>query len=212
VDENAIKDHWALLQKAKKALEKNRFNDVRILENAEEAKKEVLSLIPAGATVGAGGSQTLKETGITDALGKDRTIVRHSPAMGLPERREVWKKAAACDFYLASPQAVTLDGKMFFMDKYGNRLAAVIFGPSRVVLVAGYNKIVRDEREAESRTRNVAAVKNAVRLGTKVPCVKTGECEDCSSSERICNVYLGLLKKPPATEYTVILINEELGY
>ena len=132
--------------------------------------------------------------------------------MSEDERMRTWLKAQAADFYLASPQAITAKGEMLFLDGNGNRAAAVIYGPGRVVLIAGTNKIVGTMDEGLWRMRNVAAIANNIRLKKNNPCVKTGKCEDCASQARICNVLTTLYKKPRVTNYTVILINEELGY
>ncbi|MEW6041110.1 MAG: lactate utilization protein [Elusimicrobiota bacterium] len=212
MDENVIKYNRLQLERVKEKLIKNGFEDVRLFENHNDVKEEIIKLIPKGSTVGVGGSVTIRETGILAELEKDRQIITHRPGTDISERKETWKKAAHSDFYLASPQAISLEGKLFFLDKYGNRLSSVIFGPTRVVLIAGYNKIVKDDAEASWRSKNVAAVKNTNRLKSKTPCIKTGECSDCSSDDRICNVYLSLWKRPPATDYTIFLVNEELGY
>jgi hypothetical protein len=114
--------------------------------------------------------------------------------------------------YLASPQAVTLDGKLVFLDGNGNRCAAVTWGPGRLVLIAGANKLVPDQETGLWRSRNVAAIANNLRLEKENPCVTTGKCEDCSSPRRICNVVTLLWKKPAASDITVLLVNEDLGY
>ncbi|MFH2071168.1 MAG: lactate utilization protein [Elusimicrobiota bacterium] len=212
MDENTLKYYEVLLQKTADALKKNNFEDVSIVDSKEQAKEKILKLIPANSKVGAGGSMTVRSLGVMDELKKKCNIVQHSVGMPLEERKKIWHEATGADFYLASPQAITTDGHLFFIDKYGNRLSAIIFGPTRVVLVAGYNKVVRDLDEALWRIKNVAAVKNAIRLNVKTPCVTAGKCMDCNVPERICNVVTYLLKRPAATDYTVILIKEEAGY
>jgi hypothetical protein len=116
------------------------------------------------------------------------------------------------DFYIASPQAITLDGKLIFIDGTGNRCAAITWGPRHLLIIAGVNKIVKDSEEGFYRMRNISAISNNIRLNKKNPCVKTGKCEDCSSPDRICNIVTILWKKPKIANCTVILINEELGY
>jgi hypothetical protein len=101
---------------------------------------------------------------------------------------------------------------MILVDGNGNRAAAVTHGPGLVILLAGRNKLVRDTDEGLWRMRNIAALANNIRLKKDNPCVKAGRCVDCSSPERICNVVTMLWKKPRGTEYSVVLVNAELGY
>jgi hypothetical protein len=113
--------------------------------------------------------------------------------------------------FLASSNAVTEDGKLYNIDGTGNRVAAMTFGPKKVILVCGINKIVKDIDDAHRRAKERAAPMNARRLNTKTPCAETGECADCSSPQRICNVYTALVKKPSRTDITVLLVGEPLG-
>jgi len=194
------------------ALRKNGF-ETMVFEDAPSAIRHVLALVGSGKKVGMGGSMTVQGLGLPEALKKaGNEIITHLPAMSEDERMKTWLKAQTADFYLASPQAITARGEMLFLDGNGNRAAAVIYGPGRVVLIAGANKLTGTMDEGLWRMRNVAAIANNIRLKKNNPCVKTGKCEDCASPERICNVLTTFLKKPRITNYTVILINEELGY
>ncbi|MDI6641897.1 MAG: lactate utilization protein [Elusimicrobiota bacterium] len=215
MDESIRKFNKKLLDKVAQALNKNGFEDVSVLDTKSDAVKKILQLIPENSKVGLGGSMTIREIGLVDELsraGKKCRILQHKPGMSIEERKTLWREVFSCDFYLASPQAITYDGKMFFVDKYGNRVAAVIFGPKKVILIAGYNKLVSNLDTALWRIKNIAAVKNAIRLAINTPCVDAGKCMDCSSDERICNVVTYFAKRPSATEYSIILVNEELGY
>jgi len=213
MDENVIKFNLILLEKVSEKLKKNGFEDVWVFENKQQAKQKIIDIIPEKSQVGLGGSMTVAELGIIEELKKKNVqIVKHELSMPLSERKNIWRRALTSDFYIASPQAITYDGKLFFIDKYGNRLTATIFGPGRVILIAGYNKLVPDEDSALWRIRNISAVKNVHRLKLKTPCSTVGYCTDCESQERICNVVSFLLRRPPATEYSIILVNEELGY
>lgn len=201
-----------LLEDTAAALKKNGF-EAMVFEDGPSAIRHILALVGSGKKVGMGGSMTVQALGLPEALKKaGNEIITHAPGMSEDERMTTWLKAQAADFYLASPQAITAKGEMLFLDGNGNRAAAVIYGPGRVVLIAGANKIAGTMEEGLWRTRNVAAIANNIRLKKNNPCVKTGKCEDCASPERICNVLTTLLKKPRVTNYTVILINEELGY
>ncbi|MCX5786273.1 MAG: lactate utilization protein [Elusimicrobia bacterium] len=211
-DENKRAFELKLLKSAAEALKQNGF-DTEVFEDSPSAADYVLKMIGSGKTVGLGGSMTAAALNLPEALKEGKNeIITHTPAMAPQERVRTWLKAQAADFYLASPQAITVKGEMIFIDGFGNRVASVIYGPGKVVLLAGVNKIVRDMEEGLWRMRNVAAIANNIRLKRENPCVKTGKCEDCASPERICNAVTMLWKKPRLTNYKVILINEELGY
>ena len=201
-----------ILMNAAEALRKNGF-ETEVFADGASAVAYILKLIGLGKTVGIGGTMSVVELGLAERLVAARNeIVTHQPGMGPEERRRVFRQAQAADFYIASPQAVTRDGKMIFVDGFGNRVSAISYGPGRVILLAGRNKLVRDIDEGLWRMRNIAALANNIRLKKNNPCVKAGLCVDCSSPERICNVVTMLWKKPRGTEYSVVLVNEELVY
>jgi hypothetical protein len=131
----------------------------------------VLKLIGGGKKIGLGGSMTTAELGLPEALTKARnTIITHKPEMSDAERIKTWLEAQAADFYIASPQAVTAGGKMIFLDGLGNRAAAILYGPGKVILLAGINKLVKDTEEGLWRMRNVAATaKNRQMRGLLLP-------------------------------------------
>jgi len=200
------------LERAAAALKANGFG-AEVYATGSEAAAALLALAGTGRKIGLGGSMTVAALGLPAALeAAGNTIVTHKPGMSQEEKRSVWLEAQASDLYLASPQAVTLDGKLVFVDANGNRGAAVIYGPRRIVLLAGVNKLAPDQEGALWRARNVAAIANNLRLGKDNPCVKAGRCVDCSSPGRICNQATLLWKKPWASEILVLLINEELGF
>ncbi|PIS46946.1 MAG: lactate utilization protein C [Elusimicrobia bacterium CG08_land_8_20_14_0_20_51_18] len=211
-EENLEKLNFMTLENAKKALEKNGFK-AEIFKTKEEAADYIAALVGENKNVGFGGTVTGAQMKLAEKLAeKNNKIIVHLPQMSPEQKRETWFKAISADFYFASPQAVTLDGKLVFIDGTGNRCAAVTWGPRHIILPAGINKIVKDQEEGLWRMRNIAAIPNNLRLNKKNPCVKTGKCEDCASPERICNLVTMLWKKPKVTEYTVILVNESLGY
>ena len=121
-------------------------------------------------------------------------------------------EAFTADFYLASPQAVTMDGKVIFLDHHANRSAAVSFGPGSVILPTGFNKIAFDESSGIFRAKNVAAPINCKRLNLKTPCAETGICTDCDSPSRICRVLEVMHKKPASIKVKIVLCVEEFGY
>lgn len=201
------------LELVQKNLIKNGFKNTKIFDDVNSANEYIISLISTNKKVGIGGSQTVRESGLLEKIKSySNEIVTHTHDMDVQTRINVWLKAQQADFYLASPQAVTLNGELVFLDAYGNRVSAVIYGPKKVILICGYNKIVKDIDAGIYRARNIAAVKNNIRLGRENPCVKTGKCEDCNSSTRICNVLVILYKKPTFTDYEIILVNQDLGY
>lgn len=176
--------------------------------------KEVFAAIPEGAVVGVGGSQTLIQIGFfEEAEKRPLKLMNPSPVTlsqedFIAERR----KTLLCDVFLASSNAITEDGKLLNLDGTGNRTSGMTFGPKKVILVAGVNKIVKDLDAAQKRVREWAAPMNARRLGLKTPCAETGICADCASPQRICNAYLILAKRPSRTEFLVLLVGEELGF
>jgi len=159
-----------------------------------------------------GGSVTLTETGLLDALGKRKiSFISPGQAKNIDERSELTRKSFSSDIFLSSVNAVTEDGKLFNVDATGNRVGAMFIGPQKTIVVAGVNKIVKNIESAERRLREWTAPQNAKRLGKKTPCVETGLCADCSSPDRICNIYVTLAKRPTRTEVVVILVGEKLG-
>jgi hypothetical protein len=201
------------VQRTINALKKNNFA-AQFAPKASDALEEIFKMIPEGATVGVGGSQTLGQIGFFEEI-KNRPVRFLNPVIqGIsPEETvKMRRDALLADFFLSSSNAVTEDGEIYNIDSIGNRVAAMMFGPKNVILVCGINKIVRDINAAKARVQKVVAPINARRLGLKTPCAETGECADCSSPQRICNIYTILAKKPMRTNVTVILVGEPLGF
>jgi hypothetical protein len=194
------------------ALKKNNF-EALFVPDAKAALEEVMRRIPDGATVGVGGSVTLNQIGLLDALGKRniRLIWPFQQARNDEERIELVRKSFSSDIFLSSTNAVTEDGKLFNVDATGNRVGAMFIGPKSVIVISGVNKIVKDIEAAEKRVKEWTAPQNAKRLKRKTPCVETGVCADCSSPDRICNIYVTLAKRPSRTDVIIILVGESLG-
>ena len=211
-------EHWEQwfqekqVERTINALKKNNF-EALFVPNSKAALEEVMKQIPDGATVGMGGSVTLRQTGLIEALEKRniKLILTATAPVSDEERLEAIRKGFSTDIFLSSTNAVTEDGKIFNVDATGNRVGAMFVGPKKVMVVAGVNKIVKDIEAAEKRVKEWAAPQNAKRLGRKTPCVETGVCADCSSPDRICNIYVTLAKKPIRTDVTIILVGEQLG-
>jgi len=194
------------------ALKKNNF-DARFFPKAPEALAEVWKMIPEGSTVGYGGSLTLTQIGFIEEAQKRPLKFLNPFAKGLsPEEGEkIRRQIFSADFFLASSNAITEDGKLYNIDATGNRVGPMIYGPKKVILLCGVNKIVKDIDEAQKKVQEWTAPMNVKRLGYKNPCGQTGECSDCASPERICNAYVILAKKPRRTDISVFIIGEFLG-
>jgi L-lactate utilization protein LutB len=192
-----------------KSLKANRFDPVEFAETADDAREIVLDMITPEAVLGFAGSTTVSQIGLADELrergtkGFDLSELKEIPLDELMRRPS--------DILLASSNAVTLDGKLVNIDGTGNRVSGMIFGPKKVILVIGMNKIVRDVTEAIDRVKNVIAPYHAMVLQRKTPCATTGRCTDCESPERICNVTTVIEKKPSLTDIAIVLVGEDLG-
>lgn len=200
--------------KVVEAMNRNNFN-AKYLENKEEAIKEILSLIPDNSSkIGVGGSVTIAQLGLLELLEKStHEILDHGKAGLSPEEAlEIRRLQLTCDVFLTGTNAVTLDGKLVNTDGIGNRVASMIFGPKRVIIIVGINKIVNNIDEAITRIENIAAPLNNKRLNRPNPCVKTGKCMNCNGPTRICNVTTILSKRPGLTDIHVFIVGEELGY
>lgn len=192
-----------------KNLEKNGFA-VRYFETAEAAAEYLLSQLH-GRTVGIGGSVTIGQLALYDRLCADNTVYWH----GVCNTEETKKSAAQAQVYLTSANAIAETGEIVNIDGAGNRVASMLYGHETLYIVSGVNKLTPDLHAAIDRARNVAAPRNARRLGRKTPCALSEpmRCHDCASPERICRA-LCVLERPVfgigRTE--VILIGQTLGY
>ena len=188
---------------------KKSFEDHRFLTSYFETKEEAASYLKdkiRGERVGFGGSMTCQEMGLYEVLKENNQVVWHWEGGEL-------RRAMLADVYLTSVNGLAETGEIVNIDGNCNRVAASMFGPKRVYYVVGINKIAPDFEKALWRARNVAAPKNAQRLGKKTPCaVKADRCYDCKSPERICRGLSVLWRKPTGFEQAeVVLIEEELG-
>ena len=204
--------HEMQAERTIKALKKNNF-EARYFSKASEALTELWKMIPEGATVGVGGSLTLNQVDFANEIQKHPVKFLNPFAKGLSmeEGDKIRREIFSADVFIASSNAVTEDGKLFNIDATGNRVGPMIYGPKKVILLCGVNKIVKDLAEAQKKVQEWTAPMNVKRLGYKPPCGQTGQCSDCSSPERICNAYVVLAKKPRRTDYMIFLIGEDLG-
>lgn len=206
--------HNAVLgDRAVRALEKNRFS-AAYFPGREDAVAHILSLVPEGAGVGIGGSRTERDLDVGGKLkARGCAIYDHGlPGMSKDERTAMRYRQLTADVFICGTNALTLKGELVNTDATGNRVAAMIFGPKRVIVIAGANKIVRDQDEAQARIKLLAAPMNNKRLELDNPCVRTGECVDCNNATRLCNVTTVISRCPSLTDIHVIIIGEDLGY
>lgn len=183
-------------------------------EDREEALRMLLEMIPEGSSVGKGGSATLDEVGITKVLAEGN--YEYLDAFGDPDpdvAKAVKRKTFSADVFITSTNAITMDGKLVNIDGTGNRMAAFIWGPDKVIVVAGRNKIVADEDEAVDRIRCDACPPNCLRLSKKTPCSATGVCGEClSPGNTICCHTVTTRFSSINDRIHVILVNEVLGF
>lgn len=179
----------------------------------EEAKEKVLSLIEKGSKIGWGGSETIKECGIIDAIsGSDYKAIDRSRAKTPEETKAVYAEIFTSDYFLMSTNAITLDGELVNIDGNGNRVSALIYGPDHVIVVAGLNKVTADVESAYRRIKTFACPPNAVRLHKNIPCGISGKCSDCLSDECFCNQIVVTRRSGHKGRIKVVLVGEELGY
>lgn len=178
----------------------------------EEALEKALALIPKGASVGWGGAMSAQQIGLLDAVkARDFAAIDRDKAATPGERVQAQKRALLADVFLTGANALSLDGQMVNIDGNGNRVAAIVYGPERVIVIAGMNKVADTLEDAVRRARTVAAPANMQRFHLQTPCEVTGACADCKSEGCICNQILITRNSKPAGRIKVILVGEELG-
>ena len=192
---------------------KSRHFDAFYCPDGASALKKALELIPEGASVGWGGALSAQQIGLIDAVkaGKYAAIDRDS-AKTPEERNQLLKRCLTADVFLSGANALSLDGEMVNIDGTGNRVAAIVYGPETVLVIAGMNKVCDTLDDAVTRARTVAAPMNKQRFPFKTPCEVTGSCADCKSEDCICNQILITRNCRPAGRIKFILVGEELGF
>ena len=201
------------MELAAKALEKNEFA-VTICPDREAAVRLILEEAKDARTVGFGGSVTMTtELDLPRRLSEQgkECLLHGAPGLTPEERMEVMRRQLTCDLFLTGANAVTLDGKLVNIDATGNRVGAMAFGPKKVLVVAGVNKLADEVHDAMTRIKAWAAPPNAYRLAVKTPCAETGVCSDCRSPGRICRIVHIMERRPRFTDLRVLLVGESLG-
>lgn len=209
---------------------KKNFFDAYYEPTCEDAAKRLLSLIPDGAVVGAGDSHTVFALELDDELErKGCRVIPHIAALNIhayesggdygyvkaqtkEEARRLLAEYLTSDVFLLGANAITMNGEIVNVDGCGNRVAGSMYGADRIIVVAGVNKIVRDEAAARERIRFIAAPMDNIKYGDECPCVTTGICANCASPKRICNITTIIHKRPIESDFHVIIVGEELGF
>lgn len=212
MDVNRNKRNQMLAEKLIKALE-SRNMEGYYAQTKEEALEKALELIPEGSKIGWGGSMSIQEIGLKDAVCSGNYEVFNRDICTNPEEKKKTELAILdSDYFLCSCNAITEDGILVNIDGMGNRVAAITWGPRNVLMIVGMNKVVRETRDAVSRARGEAATINAQRFNLDTPCCKTGACFDCKSPDTICCQFLLTRFSRAKGRIKVILVNEELGF
>lgn len=183
--------------------------------SAAQAVEEVVAMVPAGATVYRCGSMTTTGAGLWDKLAQreDLTILDpYRPELSPDQAMEMRSRGMSADVMIAGSNAITLDGRLVNLDGVGNRVAAMTFGPKKVILMVGMNKVAPDLSTAVARVKHYAAPINVIRIGYKNPCAETGLCSDCKSPARICNIWSIIEGHMIKDRIHVKLIGENVGY
>ncbi len=214
MDQNQVVWNEKVAEKLIKNLEKRRMEG-SYAATSVQARDEVVDMITPGASVIRCGTMTAGEAGLWEGISKIPNVTLIDPyEPGIPKEEGLDRRrqGMAADFMIASTNAITLDGKLVNLDGMGNRVAAMSFGPKKVILMVGMNKVSPDLESAMARVKHYASPVNNIRLGLKNPCVETGLCSDCKSPTRICNMWSIIEGHMIEKRIHVKLIGEYMGY
>lgn len=201
-------------ESVKKTIESLGKNGIKAtyFDDSGSAVKYLLENIDNNAKVGIGGSMTVKSLGIPELLiDRGNKVFFHwleSTPEGMDNAR---RNAEQADVYISSTNALTEEGQLVNTDGVGNRVASMIFGPKKVYVLCGVNKLTKNLDAALQRIKD-NAYKNARRLKLDTPCAVNEKCSDCRSPQRMCSVTTIVNRKPTKTDLEVILVGEELGF
>lgn len=182
-------------------------------EDSASCVKAITDMIEDGSVISWGGSESIKECGLMDALSKGSyTLIDRLTAKSPEESRELYVKAVLSDYYLMSSNAITFNGELLNIDGNGNRVACLIHGPKNIIMVVGMNKLVSDIESGYERVCDLSAPANAKRLNKNTPCFHTGRCGDCFSPDCMCSQIVVTRRSGQKGRIKVFLVAEELGY
>ena len=191
---------------------RSRHFDAWYCSTREEALEKALDLIPAGASVGWGGAMSAQQIGLMDAVhAGDYRVIDRDRTTTMEERVQAMRDCLGVDVFITGANGLSMDGQMVNIDGTGNRVAAIVYGPGSVLVIAGMNKVEDTLEAAVTRARTVAAPMNKQRFPFKTPCDVTGSCADCKSEECICNQILITRHCRPAGRIKFLLVGEDLG-
>lgn len=194
-------------------LEKRNMNGY-YFETSQQCAEAILSMIPAGASISWGGSESIKQCSLPELL-KEKgifNVLDRSEYTTPEQQKQFYQLAFSSDYFFMSTNAITLDGELINIDGNGNRVASLIFGPEHVFIVAGMNKVVPDVESGIRRTRDIASPPNTIRLNKNTPCSKNGKCGDCMSPDCICNQIVITRRSREKQRIHVFLVGEDLGF
>lgn len=201
-----------LAQKLMKNLARRHYESY-YCKTAAEVVDKVRELIPEGSSISWGGSMTIRDTGVTRMLKEGNyQVFDRDDVTTAEDKVRMYRKAFECDYYLSSVNAISEDGVIVNIDGNGNRVAAITWGPERVILIVGLNKVCQDLDAAVKRARSTAAPINMARFTNNTPCQVDGTCHNCLSAESICNYVSIQRMSHPAGRHIVILTDEAVGY
>ncbi|AND85170.1 lactate utilization protein [Clostridium tyrobutyricum] len=207
---------WVNGQRIKRTIENLKKNNMEayLVKDEKEAVNKVKSFIKDGEIIAVGGSMTLFETGVIDMLksGNYNFLDRYKEGLNRKDMKDIYRRSLLSDTYIVSSNAITESGELYNVDGNGNRVAAMIYGPEQVLVVAGLNKIVKDIDAAVERTKYFAAPANTKRLNVGTPCTQSGYCVECKSDNRICNDYVLIKRQNVKGRIKVIIVDKNLGY
>lgn len=191
---------------------KSRHFDAYYCDNKASALEKALELIPQGASVGWGGAMSAQQIGLMEAVkGGQYHVYDRNTCTTMEDRVKMMKKCLTAEVFLTGANAISLDGQMVNIDGNGNRVAAIVYGPDSIIVIAGMNKVVDTLEDAIRRARTIAAPMNQQRFPNQTPCQVTGSCADCKSEECSCNQILITRHCRPAGRIKFIIVGEELG-
>ncbi len=191
----------------------NRNIEVAFFDTLQDAKENILDLISSDCTVGIGNSKTLKNMNISQELMKRGNIVYDKTlAKGKEEIKKVKKKALLTDWYITGTNAISVDGHIVNIDHSGNRVAAMVFAPDKVIIVVGKNKLCETLEEAIKRARNISASLNAKRSGYSPPCIQMKQCIDCNTKDRVCFNLVIIEGQYDKERMKIFVVDEDLGF
>lgn len=213
MDEHLSWCHEQKCQKAVKSLQNNGFEAI-YCHSPQEACAQIISEAQNADSIGLGGSMTVEELQLLPTLsnmGKE-LLQRDQPGSTPEQQLSIRRQHLTCDLFLTSSNAITVSGQLVNVDGIGNRVGAMTFGPKKVIVVAGRNKIVDDLDAALKRIKSIAAPANAHRLNKQLPCALTGFCSNCKSPDSICRITVILDRMPSLSDIKVLVVNADLGY